>query len=995
MMQINPFSAATSGKQSNNNHHHFGLITLLCLVAAGFALGGYWFYRQQEEMLRNAYCDDLQAIARLKTNQILTWRHERLANARMNSSGMVRTLTLQWLRTSHPATLQDIKQRLQFFLENEGYHNMILADAEGRVHLSLIPRDAELELAETSLLKKVVSSGQAILGDFYYCPTCRRIHINVAAPIFDNDRRVVAALLLITDPEQDLYPLIEAWPLSQNDDKAETLLVRRDGDNVLFLNRLRLQPHPALQYRLPLTDTTSPIVQAALGKTGIFRGKDYRDQEVIANINGIPDTEWFMVTKMDTRRMLAESRFRRVGILLLVIMGTVMVGILAQLVNIARQKTLSEALLQAERERSQTRKEIRATLYGIGDGVIATDAAGLVTRMNPEAERLTDWKEIEALGQPLVTIFQLFDEETATLLELPIHQVLGEGEFIGVSHHVILAGRNTHRWPVTISWSPIRNESGDITGAVLVFRDQTKRKAMEKARAESAKRYSDLIESINDFIWETGPDFRYSFASKRSLDLLGYPPEEFVGKAWIDILDKEVESQENIEQFKEILANHQPYHNLCRTFIRKDGRPVILESNATPTFDAQGCFLGYRGITRDITERKRAEEEQKVLQAQLLQSQKMDTVGRLAGGVAHDFNNMLTVICNYLEMALDELGENHFLYKRLFEAHQAALHSASLTRQLLVFARNQVITPKILDLNDTITGTLKMLHRLIGENIELIWKPGPDLWQVKIDPTQVGQILTNLAVNARDAIAGGKGHLIIETGNISIDQASCNVPLDCPAGKYVVITLTDDGCGMELETLSKIFEPFFTTKEEGRGTGLGLSTVYGIVKQNKGIIKVDSKPGQGTTFKVYLPRQEYVRIERTPPRRDTKNQGTETILLVEDEPSILELGAYILEQLGYTVLAARKPSEALTIALEYKGTIHLMVTDVIMPEMNGQKLAGELKPLRPETKVLFISGYTTNVIAHHGVLDSGVYLLEKPFSVDSLGQKVREVLDRG
>jgi two-component system, cell cycle sensor histidine kinase and response regulator CckA len=579
-------------------------------------------------------------------------------------------------------------------------------------------------------------------------------------------------------------------------------------------------------------------------------------------------------------------------------------------------------------------------------------------------------------------------------VELPVDRVLREGEIVGMSNHILLIAKDGRHRPIADSVAPIRNEAGLITGVVLVFRDQTKRLAIEKARAESAKRYSDLVESISDFIWETGPDHRYSFANSRSMALLGYSPEEFVGKSWQDILHKEDESSESIAHFQTILANRQPYSQFCRTFVKKNGGRVILESSASPVFDPLGNFVGYRGISRDITERRQAEEEQKKLEAQLLQSQKMEVVGRLAGGVAHDFNNMLTIIGSYVEMTLNELNEEEPLYKRLREVHQAALHSADLTRQLLAFARKQVVSPRILDLNITIANSLKMLHRLIGENIELLWKPGPDAGQVLIDPTQLGQILANLAVNARDAITG-TGRLVIATNTVVLDQHNNHLGLDLAPGPYALISVSDDGCGMDTETISRIFDPFFTTKEEGRGTGLGLSTVYGIALQNNGAVAVSSKPGQGTTFSLYLPQTRTLAVVPQEKSERTKTLGTETILLVEDEPAILELGVFILEKRGYKVLTAQTPAKALARIVDHPQAIDLLITDVIMPGMNGQELAQKIRAIRPEIKVLFVSGYTADIISQHGVLNPDVHFLEKPFSSSDLGKKVREVIDLG
>lgn len=962
-------------------------LVLLLLVAIGYGL-----YRQHEQTLMHEHNENLHAIAQLKTNQILAWRKERLADARMHASGMIRTLCRQWLRSGDPDILEEVRQRLQFFQENEGYANMMLVDGKGHVLVSLLPRVTALEPEEQQVRAQAVASRQVVLGDFFLCRSCGTPHLEVAAPIFDGDEAALV-LLLVADPRQDLYPLLQTWPIAHSN--AESMLVRREGDQVLFLNQLRHGQAPALSFRLPLSRTDAPSVQAVLGATGMMRGIDYRGVEVLASTNAIPETNWFMVTKMDTGEILAEARYRAGGILLLVTMATAIAGILAQLASLARRKALSEALLREEREHRQTRGESRAALYSIGEGVIATDPQARVTRMNPIAETLTGWEEDEAVGQPLDLVYRVVDEDSGQPVPLPVERVLHDGEIVGLSNHTLLIARDGQQRPIADSAAPIRNEVGTITGVVLVFRDQSKRRAMEKARAESARRYTDLVESIGDFIWETGPDHRYSFASGRSLDMLGYTPDEFVGTSWFDLLDKQQESPESIAHFRRVLADRLPYSQLCRTFVRKDGGRVVLESSATPVFDDRGTFLGYRGVSRDITERKRAEEEQKRLESQLLQSQKMEVVGRLAGGVAHDFNNMLTIISSYVEMTLNELHESHPLYRRLREVHQAALHSADLTRQLLAFARKQVASPRLLDLNESITGALKMLHRLIGENIELIWKPGLNPGQIMIDPTQLGQILANLAVNARDAIAG-TGRLTIATGSVVLDHGTNAAGRDLAPGRYARITVGDDGCGMDEATLSRIFEPFFTTKEEGRGTGLGLSTVYGIVMQYGGAVAVSSTPGQGTTFELYLPQKTQGSADALPgDKLQLRDLGDETILLVEDEIAILELGRYILERRGYTVLTATTPGKALNLAAAHRQTIDLLVTDVIMPEMNGQALAENIRKLQPAIKVLYVSGYTADIISRHGVLHPDVQFLEKPFSSSSLGKKVREVLDRG
>jgi signal transduction histidine kinase len=426
--------------------------------------------------------------------------------------------------------------------------------------------------------------------------------------------------------------------------------------------------------------------------------------------------------------------------------------------------------------------------------------------------------------------------------------------------------------------------------------------------------------------------------------------------------------------------------------VHRNQKIVWADVSITLLRDEEGAALYFVTVIVDITAQKRAEEEKEKLQAQLSQAQKMESVGRLAGGVAHDFNNMLGVILGHTEMALEEADQETPVYASLQVIEQAAKRSAALTRQLLTFARKQAVAPKIIDINETVEGMLKMLHRLVGEDINLLWQPGKNLPPVKVDPMQIDQLLANLCVNARDAIAG-IGKITIETSAATFDESSCATRFNCLPGEYILLAVSDDGCGMDKETLSHIFEPFFTTKEQGKGTGLGLASVFGMVKQNGGFINVYSEPDQGTTFTIYLPSHEAKSVRVT--KKSTvlpAERGQETILLVEDELAILEMTTMMLTRLGYTVVAANTPGEAIRLADEYLGRIDLLMTDVVMPEMNGQDLAEKLLSHVPGLKRLFMSGYTANVIKDHGVLDHGVHFLQKPFSMQELSGKVRKVL---
>jgi CheY-like chemotaxis protein len=370
----------------------------------------------------------------------------------------------------------------------------------------------------------------------------------------------------------------------------------------------------------------------------------------------------------------------------------------------------------------------------------------------------------------------------------------------------------------------------------------------------------------------------------------------------------------------------------------------------------------------------------------------MESIGRLAGGVAHDFNNMLSVILGYACLGILESDPTQPLHSYLTEIHTAAERSAGLTQKLLTFARKQTITPEVLDLNDTVGGMFKVLQRLIGENIFLNWQPAANLHHVKVDPTQIDQILVNLCANARDAISD-TGKITIETEKVSIDKDYCSHHAGIVPGEYVRLVVSDDGCGMDLEMLPHIFEPFFTTKGIAEGTGLGLATVYGAVKLNNGFIYVDSEPGSGTTFSIYLPQHAGGAEQAKESAAETAPGGQETIMLVDDEQAILDMTTMFLTRQGYTVLQTNSPAEAIRLAAEHEGEISLLISDVIMPEMNGKELATNLLVPYPHLKCLFMSGYTANVIAHHGMLDKGVNFIQKPFSLPALANKVREILD--
>jgi PAS domain S-box-containing protein len=632
---------------------------------------------------------------------------------------------------------------------------------------------------------------------------------------------------------------------------------------------------------------------------------------------------------------------------------------------IEEHEAADEALRQSE---ERYRRLVEAS-----PDAISVQSGGLIVYANDAAVRLLGAKRAEeVVGRPVLDFIHPDSQKVS------LNRMDGLSEGRGKASLITETFRRIDGSPVAVEVVSIGLIYNGQPAVQAVFRDISERVRSEEALRASETQFRAVFDGAVDAMFILDEGWRYTDCNPAASRMTGRPREDIVGRTVGDFSHPE-HGQELLTSVQAAAAG--PPHTGRIQYVRPDRRRIELEYTVKSNFLPGRHLL----VARDVTEQVR-------LEAQFRQAQKMEAVGRLAGGVAHDFNNLLTVISGYSQIALGQLNEIDPLRGYIQEINRAGDRAATLTRQLLAFSRKQVLTPAIVSLNRVITDMTDMVRRLIGEDIELVTKLAPDLPQVKVDAGQMEQVIMNLAVNARDAMPEG-GRLTIETAVAELGDSVGRRRIEVPPGRYLMLAVSDTGCGMDAETLSHIFEPFFTTKGQSKGTGLGLSTVYGIVKQSGGDIWVYSEPARGSVFKIYLPVASAAEAEPAPEQPARVERGSETVLLVEDEAGVRDLIAQILKGAGYRVLAAANGGEALLICERFNGQIHLLLTDIVMPGMSGRDLARRLKELRPDLRVLHMSGYTDGTVSEYSGAEAGAAFIQKPFTPHSLARKVREALD--
>ena len=680
-----------------------------------------------------------------------------------------------------------------------------------------------------------------------------------------------------------------------------------------------------------------------------------------------------------------ESRSRRLieslAGLIVVIMG-VFATLLVIIARQNREARRSNLAVESERRLSD------AIIQGMPGIVCLVDADGRFLRWNANLQTASSYSAAEIADmQPL----HFFGDDEGPLVAQRIKQVFTHG---AADFEASLVSRNGDRTPYY--FTGVRCLLNDEPCMICCGIDITALRHGEAAMRESEQllRDSQVIAGLGSYVLDVPAGI---WRSSEVLDRIfgideGYDRTAAAG--WVQLIHPDDRADMAAYLADEVIGRGSPFDREYRIVRHNDGAERRVHGLGRLEFDGEGRPLKMLGTIQDITDRTAAEQERAKLEGQLVHAQKMESIGRLAGGVAHDFNNFLQGMMGYLEFCRDDLEPGHPVRSHIDEIADSARRSADLVRQLLAFARKQNVAPAVMDPNETVAGMLNMLRHLLGKGIDVSWRPGVDVGTVRIDRSQFDQVLANLAVNARDAITGA-GTFTIETGSVAIDEAFCADHADSSPGDYTTITASDDGCGMDATTLEHVFEPFYTTKPVGAGTGLGLATVYGIVKQNRGFIVMRSEPGAGTSFIIHLPRLAVTALPTVAADESAPQPGGhETILLVEDEPTVNRAVRRILERCGYTVLSAATPEEAKRLAVGHPGEIHLLLTDIVMPGLNGRELAAQLRHPRPLMKRIFMSGYADAAVGIEFTVDESRDFLAKPFTRDSLVGKVREVLDR-
>jgi PAS domain S-box-containing protein len=943
-------------------------------IIAGFT----WHQVREERRVALAHWEArASTIAGARARLVTEWLGTGMADARsLAELAWVRSL----LAANEPEARRQVTQHIEQLVKTHALEAVWIQDAQGRV-LAHAPAATTAAPAGADVRARVEPGrGVGVVLERRE-GTRRLVSFSAEVPTAGRGAQPARGIVTLQRSAASLFALLA----EEGSTTGETLLFGPEGASHAYLSPLRHRRAGWDAAARSLDWLSEAARDAAASGETFAEVTDYREVPVLAATRWIGPAGWGLVFKIDRDEALAE--FYRAGRLsgLAAMFLTMALG--AVLVGLWRQRQHAALLRQ---QIGQERALFALKTYA--DRIVASIPSGLLV--------LSDDLRVLSANRSFLESFALREADVVGRLLRDVFDTDGLAQRArdvmrsGMPQHDVLfdlrpVAAQPAR-PVRVTMAGIHVPEEDEARLLMVVQDLSEQERLRAARQASEQRFRDLVQDLDAIVWEAdATTLRFTFVSQRAEAILGYPPRRWMEDPdfWQTRFHPD-DRDRAMANFREGVNTEFEYRSVAA-----DGTVLWLRDIVRVVRSADGRGPVLRGLTVDLTERRRAEDALRQSEEQLRQAAKMDAIGKLAAGVAHDFNNLLMVISGRTELLLARLKARTQLRQEILLIHKTAERAAALTHRLLAFSRKQVLQPKVLDVNAIVTNMRGMLQRLIGEHIELVTNRYQDLGRVKADQRQIEQVILNLAVNARDAMPDG-GTLTIETANVDLPEGSPRREEGMRPGPYVLLAVRDTGVGMDAETQARLFEPFFTTKQAGEGTGLGLSTVYGIVKQSGGHIWVESAPGEGSTFKIFLPRvAEPLDVAEEPEFPPAALGGTETILLVEDSHQVREVVRKMLVMEGYSVLETRDAGEALQLCQQHQGPIHLMLTDVIMPKVSGPELARRVAMLRPETRVVYMSGYTDGAIARHGVLDTDTAFLQKPFTAEALARKIRAVLD--
>lgn len=968
---------------------------LLAVLVVLFS-GGLWFSRGYNRFLVQQAYQDLEAVAQQKVGQIAVWQKERLADAAVvMESPFFSQAIARCLMSPEKEGAAQILTRFRSLQRHYRYSNVLMVDAKGKVRLILEDAASPLHDTVTKAMSRAFQDRKPVLTDLHVASGPSDPRIDVVVPIFDGrgSGPPLGAILLRVNARQSLYPLLQSWPTPAR--TAETILVRRDGDDVLFLNDLRYKKDTALTLRIPLERSETPAVRAVLGETGVVQAKDYRGVDVLSALKPVPETPWFMVVKVDASEALSLAR-RESFLILALILGVTGLCIAALgVVWQQRSKAHYKALLAAESAHRRVEEHFRVTLLSVGDAVITTDALGRVELLNPVAEKLTGWQQEDGWGKPISEVFIIINEKTRQPVENPVNQVLRRGRVIGLANDTLLISKDGGEIPIEDSAAPIRGTDGETTGVVMVFHDVTDRRRAEaelraaydeldgrvRERTAELMHQAQLISLTHDAIIERDMDDRITFWSKGAEETYGWTSGEAVGKIIHLLLDTHF--PQGIDAIKEDLFSQGRWDGEL-IHLKKDGNRIVVMSRRVLRRNENGAPLGILEINNDISERKQVEQ-------QLRQVHKMEAVGALTAGIAHDFNNILASVIGFAELAKNRIEEGSREERYVQRVLDAALRGRELIRRMLTFSRQTEQEKRPLELSSAVKETVRFLRASIPSTINVRMTIESESGLVLGDPVQIQQVIMNLCTNGAHAMKERGGNLDIELSDYS--GWPPNISTKLKPGSYMRLVVRDTGDGIPADIIDKIFDPFFTTKSQGEGTGLGLSVVHGIIKGHDGDITVESEPGKGSVFTLFLPK---ITMERATVREADGPipTGHERILFVDDEKPLAEMGEAMLLELGYHVVSKTNSREALATLRLDPSRFDLVITDQTMPEMTGMELAKEILTVRADMPIIVCSGFDNSTEGDKAASLGIGALVSKPLTKREMAITIRTVLDR-